>query len=265
MKSTLTCLQVTVCPVECLQMFRHPSDLITNVRGLLCKRSCVLHTVARAVVSGSCRMCQQYIGRGEPNPPPNLLNDLLRTVVCLSLKPLPFASFVAHRRGLQCIYPEMPRTHTFGKVGAHGGLYFDEYLAPMVINNQNIDWRTQDLDYLLQDKYAELMGFWISQAQDFLADNTTSLGGYCNNTLSTDATHMSDLLVEYDSLQAANSTTSFTSLAREVGHMMEGLVLGKVPRASYNGVVVVRCRGRRLFLVPSTELPGKITEGPRLG
>lgn len=31
---------------------------------------------------------------------------------------------------------------------------------------------------------------------------------------------------------------------------------GKVPRASYNGTVMVRCRGRRLFLVANYSDPG---------
>jgi alpha-1,3-mannosyl-glycoprotein beta-1,2-N-acetylglucosaminyltransferase len=47
------------------------------------------------------------------------------------------------RKGRQCLYPEVPRTHTFGKVGTSVGEFFDEHLAVMVLNQEEVDWRQQ--------------------------------------------------------------------------------------------------------------------------
>jgi alpha-1,3-mannosyl-glycoprotein beta-1,2-N-acetylglucosaminyltransferase len=44
------------------------------------------------------------------------------------------------RNGLQCVFPEMARSHTFGKIGTHGGLFFDDHLGKMILNNESIDW-----------------------------------------------------------------------------------------------------------------------------
>jgi alpha-1,3-mannosyl-glycoprotein beta-1,2-N-acetylglucosaminyltransferase len=44
------------------------------------------------------------------------------------------------RKGRQCIFPEVPRTHTFGKVGTSGGQFFDQHLAVMMLNKEDIDW-----------------------------------------------------------------------------------------------------------------------------
>jgi alpha-1,3-mannosyl-glycoprotein beta-1,2-N-acetylglucosaminyltransferase len=47
------------------------------------------------------------------------------------------------RKGRQCIFPEVPRTHTFGKVGTSGGQFFDQHLAVMLLNKERIDWSAQ--------------------------------------------------------------------------------------------------------------------------
>lgn len=142
----------------------------------------------------------------------------------------------------------MPRTHTFGKIGAHGGLYFDDHLAPMLLSNKFIDWSKQNLSYLLKKSYAATMRSWIQNAVEFVHKNTTTLADYCNNTLLEDSTEQSDLLVTYDRLDG--NGTSFVRYADELKPMMNGIVMGHAPRASYDGIVVVRCRGRRLFLRP---------------
>jgi alpha-1,3-mannosyl-glycoprotein beta-1,2-N-acetylglucosaminyltransferase len=44
------------------------------------------------------------------------------------------------RRGRQCVFPEMSRTHTFGKVGTSGGILFDEHLERMLLSKERVDW-----------------------------------------------------------------------------------------------------------------------------
>jgi alpha-1,3-mannosyl-glycoprotein beta-1,2-N-acetylglucosaminyltransferase len=44
------------------------------------------------------------------------------------------------RNDMQCVFPEVSRTHTFGKVGTHGGIFFDDHFGNMVLNDEAIDW-----------------------------------------------------------------------------------------------------------------------------
>lgn len=44
------------------------------------------------------------------------------------------------RKGRQCVYPEVSRTHTFGKVGTSGGQLFDKHLSVMLLNKEEVDW-----------------------------------------------------------------------------------------------------------------------------
>lgn len=143
----------------------------------------------------------------------------------------------------------MPRTHTFGKVGAHGGLYFDEFLAVMVMNDQLVEWSKQDLSYLQRDNYAVTMTSWLADAMKL--DSKVNLTEFCSSEQSVkglDAEDASDLVVTYDTLEG--NGTSFAKYAQQLKPMMGGIVLGTAPKASYHGVVIVRCRSRRLFLSP---------------
>ena len=54
----------------------------------------------------------------------------------------------AVRKGRQCIRPEVCRTYNFGAVGSSKGQYFRAYLQHTALNEERIDWSTQDLGYL---------------------------------------------------------------------------------------------------------------------
>jgi alpha-1,3-mannosyl-glycoprotein beta-1,2-N-acetylglucosaminyltransferase len=45
-----------------------------------------------------------------------------------------------HIHGRQCIFPEVARTHTFGRIGASEGVGYDDHLAVMVLNKNPVDW-----------------------------------------------------------------------------------------------------------------------------
>lgn len=47
------------------------------------------------------------------------------------------------RRGRQCVFPEVSRTHTFGSSGTSGGILFNQHLRTMVLNTEKIDWSKQ--------------------------------------------------------------------------------------------------------------------------
>lgn len=44
------------------------------------------------------------------------------------------------RNGRQCIFPEVPRTHTFGAVGTSKGKFYHDLLEPMILNKEPVDW-----------------------------------------------------------------------------------------------------------------------------
>ena len=46
----------------------------------------------------------------------------------------------AVRDGRQCVFPEVPRTHTFGSIGTSGGIFYRSFLANMLLNRERIDW-----------------------------------------------------------------------------------------------------------------------------
>lgn len=47
------------------------------------------------------------------------------------------------RKDRQCVFPEVPRTHTFGVTGTSSGQFFSTHLSSMVLNSNNIDWSMQ--------------------------------------------------------------------------------------------------------------------------
>lgn len=44
------------------------------------------------------------------------------------------------RKGRQCLFPEISRTHTFGAVGTSNGQYYEEHLKPMILNDEKTEW-----------------------------------------------------------------------------------------------------------------------------
>ena len=45
------------------------------------------------------------------------------------------------QQGRQCIFPEMPRTHTFGKDGTSEGQFYDEHLKEMLLIQEEVAWQ----------------------------------------------------------------------------------------------------------------------------
>lgn len=147
------------------------------------------------------------------------------------------------RRERQCVFPEVARTHTFGKEGNSGGLFYNEHLATMRLNNQSIDWTQLDLSYLERDAYAATMAAWLAAATPLPAEAAAGLKDYCAVTQPPDA-DARDLVLSY------KDNDDYIRIGRELYPMLGDIsVGGGIPRASYHGTVMVRCRGRRLFLV----------------
>lgn len=46
------------------------------------------------------------------------------------------------RKGRQCVFPEVSRTHTYGAQGSSGGAFYNDHLANMVLNHEPFNWTT---------------------------------------------------------------------------------------------------------------------------
>lgn len=159
-----------------------------------------------------------------------------------------FAFSPVCRQGRQCIFPEVSRTYHYGMVGTHmGGDFFQKYLANTELNTADVDWSRQNLTYLLQAPYSALFNRWIAEAIPFNSSQLGSLSTYCDLHMPIDTNNTADLVASY--VWNETNPKDYFALVRQLPGVMDD-IRGKRPRASYNGVVVVRCRGRRLFLKP---------------
>lgn len=155
------------------------------------------------------------------------------------------------------MFPEVPRTHTFGKEGAHSGknydnnAHFNRYLSTVMLNRQKIYWSRENLSYLLKDNYAALMQSWLAAAVEYDRAKYGSLASYCDVNKPLDAKNPGDLFVTYQG--GEGTPTAYMNVTKSLVPMLGDLASG-FARASYDGVVMVRCRGRRLFLRPLESL-----------
>lgn len=156
------------------------------------------------------------------------------------------------RKNRQCVFPEVPRTHTFGVKGTSSGQFFSIHLSTMILNTEDIDWQLQDLTYLQHGKYAALLDSWMAAADQV---DGKYLGHLCQMQQGKSGmVNHRDLVVTYSNLD------HFKRLALQLSPMMTDLMGASglpgndrlAPRGSYNGTVVVRCAGRRLFIAPAT-------------
>ncbi|EEF35247.1 alpha-1,3-mannosyl-glycoprotein beta-1, 2-n-acetylglucosaminyltransferase, putative [Ricinus communis] len=58
-----------------------------------------------------------------------------------------------NHKGRQFIRPEVCRTYNFGEHGSSLGQFFKQYLEPIKLNDVQVDWKSMDLSYLMEDKY----------------------------------------------------------------------------------------------------------------
>ncbi|KNC50219.1 alpha-1,3-mannosyl-glycoprotein 2-beta-N-acetylglucosaminyltransferase [Thecamonas trahens ATCC 50062] len=59
----------------------------------------------------------------------------------------------AQRKKRSCIRPQVSRTKTFGEKGTSVGQFYSNHLAHIKLNDKPVDWRAEDLSYLLKDEY----------------------------------------------------------------------------------------------------------------
>ncbi|KQK02182.1 alpha-1,3-mannosyl-glycoprotein 2-beta-N-acetylglucosaminyltransferase isoform X2 [Brachypodium distachyon] len=136
-------------------------------------------------------------------------------------------------RDRQFIRPEVCRTYNFGEHGSSMGQFFNQYLEPIKLNDVHIDWNSEDLSYLREDKFLIQFGKEVASA--------TPLHG--SDALLKAHNMDVDVRIQY------NDQGDFERIARQFGIFEEWK--DGVPRAAYKGVVMFRYKSsrRRIYLV----------------
>ncbi|CAD6270491.1 unnamed protein product [Miscanthus lutarioriparius] len=130
------------------------------------------------------------------------------------------------------------KTYNFGKHGSSLGQFFEQYLEPIRLNDVNIDWNSEDLSYLGEDKFLTKFGKEVASA--------TPLHG--SDAVLKAHNMAEDVRIQY------NDQEDFERIARQFGIFEEWK--DGIPRTAYKGVVVFRYNSsqRRIFLVSPDSL-----------
>ncbi|XP_071715560.1 alpha-1,3-mannosyl-glycoprotein 2-beta-N-acetylglucosaminyltransferase-like [Rutidosis leptorrhynchoides] len=137
-----------------------------------------------------------------------------------------------NHEGRQFIRPEVCRTYNFGEHGSSLGQFFNQYLKPIRLNDQAIDWKSMNLTYLMKDNFVHHFANLVKGAKpiygpDFVL-KINNIDG--------------DVRIQY------RDQTHFEEIARQFGIFEEWK--DGIPRTAYKGVVVFRFKSnQRVFLV----------------
>ncbi|XP_010270495.1 PREDICTED: alpha-1,3-mannosyl-glycoprotein 2-beta-N-acetylglucosaminyltransferase isoform X3 [Nelumbo nucifera] len=137
-----------------------------------------------------------------------------------------------NHQGRQFIRPEVCRTYNFGEHGSSMGQFFKQYLEPIKLNDVQVDWKSMDLSYLMEDNYIRHFANMVSNAKPV---------------------HGADIVlkaynIDGDVRITYNDQAHFEMIARQFGIFEEWK--DGIPRTAYKGVVVFRYQTtRRVFLV----------------
>ncbi|XP_019266398.1 PREDICTED: alpha-1,3-mannosyl-glycoprotein 2-beta-N-acetylglucosaminyltransferase isoform X1 [Nicotiana attenuata] len=137
-----------------------------------------------------------------------------------------------NHRGRQFIRPEVCRTYNFGEHGSSLGQFFKQYLEPIKLNDVQVDWKSMDLSYLLEDNYVKHFGDLVKKAKPIHGADAVLKAFNIDG----------DVRIQY------RDQLGFEDIARQFGIFEEWK--DGVPRAAYKGIVVFRYQtSRRVFLV----------------
>ncbi|MCD7464014.1 hypothetical protein HAX54_051912 [Datura stramonium] len=137
-----------------------------------------------------------------------------------------------NHRGRQFIRPEVCRTYNFGEHGSSLGQFFKQYLEPIKLNDVQVDWKSMDLSYLLEDNYVKHFADLVKEAKPVHGADAVLKAFNIDG----------DVRIKY------RDQLHFEDIARQFGIFEEWK--DGVPRAAYKGIVVFRYQtSRRVFLV----------------
>lgn len=137
----------------------------------------------------------------------------------------------------QFVRPEICRTYNFGEHGSSMGQFFKQYLKPIKLNDVHVDWKSVDLNYLMEGEYQKHFAKLVS--------NAASVPGPDAILKAKNIDH--DVRIQY------KDQTDFERIARQFGIFEEWK--DGVPRTAYKGVVVFRYQSaKRVFLIGPNSL-----------
>ncbi|XVE49603.1 hypothetical protein DITRI_Ditri01bG0095300 [Diplodiscus trichospermus] len=137
-----------------------------------------------------------------------------------------------NRKGRQFLRPEVCRTYNFGEHGSSMGQFFQKYLEPIKMNDVKVNWKSQDLSYLMEDKYKKYFADIVKEAKPVPATDAVLKVSNIKG----------DVRIQY------KDQSDFERIARQFGVFEEWK--DGIPRTAYKGVVVFRYQPpRRVFLV----------------
>ncbi|GMY05271.1 alpha-1,3-mannosyl-glycoprotein 2-beta-N-acetylglucosaminyltransferase isoform X1 [Fagus crenata] len=149
-----------------------------------------------------------------------------------------------NHKGRQFIRPEVCRTYNFGEHGSSMGQFFKQYLEPIKLNDVQVDWKSMDLSYLMEEKYTKHFADMVKRAKPVHGTDVV-LKAYNID---------GDVRIQY------NDQLEFERIAGQFGIFEEWK--DGIPRTAYKGVVVFRYQtSRRVFLVGPDSLKQLGIEG----
>ncbi|KAI3729002.1 hypothetical protein L6452_17648 [Arctium lappa] len=127
--------------------------------------------------------------------------------------------------------PKWPKAYPFWR-GSSLGQFFPQYLKPIKLNDIQVDWKSMDLSYLMEDKFVKHFADLVRSAKPL---NGTDLLLKTNNV-------DGDVRIQY------RDQSHFENIAQQYGIFDEWK--DGIPRTAYKGVVVFRHQTlKRVFLV----------------
>ncbi|KAL2928395.1 Alpha-1 3-mannosyl-glycoprotein 2-beta-N-acetylglucosaminyltransferase [Bienertia sinuspersici] len=137
-----------------------------------------------------------------------------------------------NHKGRQFIRPEVCRTYNFGEHGSSLGQFFRQYLEPIKLNDVQVNWRSMNLSYLVEDNYLEYFANLVKNAKPLSGADAVVKANDVDG----------DVRIPYLDQQ------EFESIARQFGVFEEWK--DGIPRTAYKGVVVFRYQtSKRVFFV----------------
>ncbi|EXB40416.1 Alpha-1,3-mannosyl-glycoprotein 2-beta-N-acetylglucosaminyltransferase [Morus notabilis] len=116
--------------------------------------------------------------------------------------------------------------------GSSMGQFYHQYLAPIKLNDVQVNWKSMDLSYLMEDNYVKHFADVVRKAKPI----------HGNDIVLKVSNIVGDVRIKYE------DQSDFEHIARKFGIFEEWK--DGVPRTAYKGIVVFRYQtSRRVFLV----------------
>ncbi|KAG0493600.1 hypothetical protein HPP92_004594 [Vanilla planifolia] len=136
------------------------------------------------------------------------------------------------RKDRQFIRPEICRTYNFGEHGSSMGQFFKQYLESIKLNDIHVDWKSMDLNYLMEGKFSRHFAKAVMSATEINEPDVVSKAKNAEG----------DVQIQY------RDQSEFERIAGQFGIFQEWK--DGIPRTAYKGVVVFRHQSlKRIFFV----------------